>query len=96
MGMYHHHSIKNVKAFCEYPHIVIFIRPTMILSPSLKIFFNSFSALINQLPSCLVLCLSSCVCLTRLILLTFVYCVFDMIQLKEIYNKYLCSAAAAA
>jgi len=53
---------------------------------SLKIFFNSFSALINQLPSCFVLCLSSCVCLTHLTLLTFVYCAFDMIQLK----RYIC------
>jgi len=50
---------------------------------SLKIFLNSFSALINRLPSCFVLCLSSCVCLTRLILLTFGYCAFDMIQLKR-------------
>jgi len=48
---------------------------------SLKIFFNSFSAHINQLPLCFVLCL--CVCLTRLTLLTFVYCAFDMIQLKK-------------
>jgi len=46
---------------------------------SFKIFFNSFSALINQLPSCFVLFLSSCVCLTRLTLLIFVYCAFDMI-----------------
>jgi len=49
----------------------------------LEIFCNSFSALINQLPSCFVLCLSSCVCLIRLTLLTFVYCAFDMIQLKR-------------
>jgi len=51
--------------------------------PSLKIFFNSFLVLINQLPSCFVLCLSSCVCLRRLTLLTFVHCAFDMIQLKR-------------
>jgi len=50
---------------------------------SLKIFFNSISVLINHLPSYLVLCLSSCVCLPRLTLLTFVYCAFDMIQLKR-------------
>jgi len=50
---------------------------------SLKIFFNSFLALINQLQSCFVLCLSSSVCLTRFTLLTFVYCAFDMIQLKR-------------
>jgi len=56
---------------------------------SLKIFFNSFSALINQLPSCFVLCLSSCVCLTRLTLLTFVYCAFDMIQLKRYIYLFL-------
>jgi len=52
---------------------------------SLQIFFNSFSALVNQLPSCFVLCLSSCVCLTRLTLLTFVYCGFDMILLKRFF-----------
>jgi len=61
---------------------------------SLKIFFNSFSAPINHLPSCFVLCLSSCVCLKRLTLLTSVYCAFDMIQLKRyiiiiIINTYL-------
>jgi len=34
---------------------------------SFKIFFNSFSVLINQLPSCFVLCLSLCVCFMKYI-----------------------------
>jgi len=46
----------------------------------LQLFFGAY---INQLPSCFGLCLSSCVCLTGLTLLTFVYCAFDMIQLKR-------------
>jgi len=47
------------------------------------VLLNRITALINQLPPCFVLCLSSCVCLTLLTLLTFVYCAFDMIQLKR-------------
>jgi len=66
------------------PYIVLLndVRSSSHYVRSLKI-FNSFSALINQLPSCFVLCLSSCVCLTRLTVLTFVYCAFDMIQLMR-------------
>jgi len=76
------------------PYLVLLneVRSSSHYVPNLKIFFNFISALINQLPSCFVLCLSSCVCLTRLTLLTFVYnCAFDMIQLKIYiiikYNK---------
>jgi len=67
------------------PYLVLLndVRSSSRYVRSLKIFFNSFSALINQLPSCFVFCLSSCICLTRLTLLTFVYCAFNMIQLKR-------------
>jgi len=66
------------------PYLVLLndVRSSSHYVRSLKI-VNSFSAHINQLPSCIVLCLSSCVCLTRLTLLTFVYCMFDMILLKR-------------
>jgi len=63
------------------PYLVLLndVRSSYHYVQSLKI-INSFSTLINQLPSCFVFCLSSCVSLTRL---TFVYCEFDMIQLKR-------------
>jgi len=67
------------------PYLVLLndVRSSSQYVRSMKIFFNSFSALINQLPSCFVLYFSSRVCSTRLALLTFVYCAFDMIQLKR-------------
>jgi len=76
--------------YCNHTlHLVLLsdVRSSSHYDRSLEIFFNSFLALINQLPSCFVLCFSSCVCLTRLTLLTFVYCAFDMIQLKRYINQ---------
>jgi len=69
------------------PYLVLLndVRSSSHYVRSIKIFFNFFSAHINQLPSCFVLCLSLCVCLTRLTLFTFVYCAYDMIQLIYIF-----------
>jgi len=73
------------------PYLVLLkdVRSSSHYVQSLKIFFSFFSALINQLRLCFVLGLSSCVCLTRLRLLTHVYCTFDMIQLKRFFFKVL-------
>jgi len=73
------------------PYLVLLndVRSSSHYIRSLKIFFNFFSAHINQLPLCFVLCLASCVCLTRLTLWTFVYCAFDMIRLKRYIYIYI-------
>jgi len=52
------------------------------LRPEFEILINIFGAYKSAAIVFRVQCLSMCVCLTRLTLLTFVYCAFGMIQLK--------------
>jgi len=67
------------------PYLVLLndVRSSSHYVRSLKIFFNSFSAHINQLPSCFVLYLSSCVCIVRIDIIDTLYCAFEMFQLKR-------------
>jgi len=68
------------------PYLVLLnnVRSSLHYVRSLKIFFNSFSALINQLPSCFDRVVFIIVRLFNTIdICVFVYCAVDMIQLKR-------------